>query len=106
MRLPAVIARGVMAHTNEDLCKDNSALLNHTYLCQIIPFTSLCWRPDEKAAKKKFLSFITSFQILALTYNNSSSVVLFSQEVVEEAHSAGHSQVLKGQCVSMEELQD
>lgn len=45
-------------------------------------------------------------QVLALTYNNSRSVIVFSQEVVEEAHGAGHSQILKGQGVSMKELQD
>lgn len=33
-------------------------------------------------------------------------MILFLQEVVEEAHSAGHGKVLKGQGLSMEELQD
>lgn len=47
-----------------------------------------------------------TLQVSILTNNNNSSVILLLQEVVEEAHSAGHSQVLKGQGLSMEELQD
>lgn len=43
---------------------------------------------------------------MVLTNHNSSPVILFLKEVIEEVHSADNSQVLKGQGLPMEELQD
>lgn len=45
-----------------------------------------------------------TWQWFALTNNNSSSFTLFLQEVVDEGHSTGHSQILKGQSFAVEEL--